>query len=84
VGGARETATRASNHGVREPTAAQLDQEVGRIAARDRTDTEREASPLRRPDDAVDLDTTELDFDVQVETIVERVRATLRRGAGSG
>lgn len=65
---------RLRDHGVERPTAAQLEQEAQRITERDRTDSERELSPLRRPADAFDLDTTGFDFDAQVEAIVRRVR----------
>lgn len=53
--------------------------EAASIAARDKRDSERAVSPLRRPDDAVDLDTTGLDFEEQVEAVVTRVRALFRR-----
>ena len=35
---------------------------------------ERAVSPLRKPDDAWELDTTGLDFEAQVEAVVRRVR----------
>jgi len=35
-------------------------------------------SPLRRPDDAVDLDTTRLSFEEQVRAVVQLVRARTR------
>lgn len=58
----------------REPTAEEVGLEAGRIAARDRADSEREASPLRRPDGAVILDTTALSMEEQVQRVVELVR----------
>ena len=48
--------------------------EMARIEARDRADSERSLAPLRQPDDAELIDTTELSFEEQVERIVERVR----------
>lgn len=48
--------------------------EAWRIEARDRSDQERETSPLRRPEGAMELDTTGLDFEEQVETIVRAVK----------
>lgn len=45
------------------------------IAERDRHDSEREHSPLRKPDDAHLLDTTRLTFDEQVEAIIDLVEA---------
>jgi len=44
------------------------------IARRDAQDQERDLSPLRRPDGAVQIDTTGLTFDEQVEAIVGLVR----------
>ena len=56
------------------PSAAEVDDEAARIAERDERDSRREIAPLRRPDDAVDLDTTHLAFEEQVERIVALVR----------
>ncbi len=53
----------------------EIAREAGEIAARDKRDSEREVSPLRRPDDAFDLDTTRLSFEEQVRAVVELVRA---------
>jgi len=44
------------------------------ILRRDEQDTHRAAGALRRADDAVDLDTTKLNIEEQVEFIVEQVR----------
>jgi cytidylate kinase len=49
--------------------------EAERLAARDRADSTRAIAPLARAPDAVELDTTELDFDQQVERIVALARA---------
>jgi cytidylate kinase len=65
---------RLRDHGVHAPATSDVEREAEGIAERDRTDSERELSPLRRPDDAIDVDTTSLSFDAQVEEIVERVR----------
>ena len=48
--------------------------EIERIEARDRADSTRAVAPLRRADDAIDLDTTNLSFEQQVAIISERVR----------
>lgn len=48
--------------------------EARAIAERDRRDSSREHSPLRRPDDAQLIDTTGMDFDAQVEAVVRLVR----------
>jgi len=53
---------------------ALLAAEVQRIAARDRADSTRAVAPLCEPVGGIIVDTTNLTFDMQVETIVERVR----------
>ena len=65
---------RLRDHGVTAPSADDVAREAERIAERDRTDSERELSPLRRPDGGIDVDTTALSFEDQVAAIVERVR----------
>ena len=62
-----------------EPSEDDVGRESGVIAERDRHDSERELSPLRKPADAHLLDTTRLDFEEQVATIVSLVEAL---GAG--
>jgi cytidylate kinase len=62
----------------REPDARAVEAEASRIAARDRTDAEREASPLRRPVGAVVLDTTSLTMDEQVAHVVGLVESLER------
>jgi cytidylate kinase len=51
--------------------------ELDHLSERDRTDTQRAVAPLRPAHDAVHLDTTDLDFDAQVQAIVTLVRARL-------
>jgi cytidylate kinase len=60
-------------HGVEQ----ELDELVDEIAARDRLDSEREASPLRRAADAIGLDTTGLTIEEQVDRVVEIVHRAL-------
>lgn len=55
------------------PLPHDIAEEADRIATRDQADTDREHSPLVRPDGAVDMDTTSLDFEAQVTEIVMRV-----------
>ncbi len=43
------------------------------IIQRDKTDSSRTASPLRRPKDAVEIDTSSLSVDEQVELVVRKV-----------
>jgi cytidylate kinase len=52
-------------------------EEADLLAARDRADASRTIAPLRRPDDAIDLDTTNLGFPEQVERIVTLARTRL-------
>lgn len=59
-----------------EPTSTEIDAEAARLEARDHADSERAASPLRRPEGAVDIDTTSLSMEEQVERIVGLVRAS--------
>jgi len=59
-------------------TPGSLPAEIARIEARDQADSTRAVAPLRRPDGAIDLDTTHLTFEQQVDSIVERVRAFQR------
>ena len=64
---------RLNEQGVADPSAAELVRETARIGERDRGDSEREFSPLRCPEDALELDTTRLTFEEQVEAIMKRV-----------
>ena len=66
---------RLKEGGVPEPTDDDVERESGVIAERDRHDSERELSPLRKPEDAHLIDTTRLDFEEQVSTIVGLVEA---------
>ena len=58
----------------REPTSAEIEEEAQRIERRDQADQSRRHSPLMRPADAVEVDTTGLPFDEQVAVIVRRVK----------
>ncbi|MBN2564235.1 MAG: (d)CMP kinase, partial [Candidatus Eisenbacteria bacterium] len=49
------------------------------IAERDRRDSTRTDSPLKKAEDAVELDTTNLTIEEQVERVVELAK---QRGAG--
>ncbi|MDH5760177.1 MAG: 3-phosphoshikimate 1-carboxyvinyltransferase [Gemmatimonadota bacterium] len=65
----------------REPTESELSGEVRAIAERDRRDSDRTHSPLVRPAGALDLDTTALSFQEQVDRVVQRVRELTDRNA---
>ncbi len=56
-----------------------LEAEAAALAARDQADSTRSVAPLRRAEDAVDLDTTALAFADQVWTIVELARPIFAR-----
>ena len=66
---------RLKEQGIEAPTTAEIDAEVARLEERDRIDSERAVAPLRRADDAVDIDTTQLTFEEQVSRIVELARS---------
>lgn len=57
-----------------EPEEDEVTAEAEEIGVRDRRDSERAVSPLRRPDGAEQLDTTRLTFEEQVEAVVALVR----------
>jgi cytidylate kinase len=59
------------------PAAADVAREAALLAERDRKDSARSIAPLRRADDAVLLDTSELDFAEQVGEIVRLARQRL-------
>ena len=51
---------------------------IGEMEERDRRDSTREESPLRRASDALELDTSCLTIDDQVRFVLEKVREKLR------
>ena len=61
------------DHG-REPDVAEVQEEARRIDQRDQADRSRSHSPLRRPEHALEVDTTGLPFDDQVSLILRRVK----------
>lgn len=58
-----------------------LEDLVREIAERDRKDSERDISPLCRAEDAIELDTSSLTIEEQVEFIVEKAQALIRQHA---
>jgi len=50
-----------------------IDELVGEICRRDRFDSERSHSPLKKADDAVEVDTSQLTIDEQVDFMVNRI-----------
>jgi cytidylate kinase len=67
---------RISQRGMRVDPAS-LAEEAALLSARDHADSTRAVAPLQRADDAVDLDTTRLGFEEQVERIVALARERL-------
>jgi len=57
----------------------ELARETAALAARDAADSDRPVAPLRRAEDAVDVDTTRMTFAEQVGRIVALARARVRR-----
>lgn len=57
-----------------ELSAVRIEEEARRLAERDARDRNRAVAPLRRPEGALDVDTTGLDFSGQVQVVVDRVR----------
>ena len=51
-----------------------IDELVEEIRRRDRLDSERSHSPLKKADDAIEVDTSELTIDEQVDFMVNKVR----------
>lgn len=66
------------------PTPERVERESRILEARDRSDSTRALSPLRKADDAVVVNTTDLQFEEQVERIVELARIRLDTPRGSG
>ncbi|NNF14467.1 MAG: (d)CMP kinase [Gemmatimonadetes bacterium] len=65
--------------GMEEPSEEEVVTHSGVIAERDRHDSEREHSPLRKPEEAELIDTTRLSFDEQVEAIIRLVQEAEQR-----
>jgi cytidylate kinase len=58
---------------------ATLEEVVGQLRARDERDKNRVVAPLRRADDAVYVDTTDMTFDEVVDLLVDRVNRRLEK-----
>ena len=57
---------------------AEIMAEAERLQARDKADASRPVAPLKSPDDAVEIDTSRMKFDEQVEGIASLARAVYR------
>lgn len=74
VADARERARRRQQEYAEQDVNISLDEVHEEILNRDRRDQERDLAPLRRADDAVELDTTDRSIEEQVEFVTERVQ----------
>ncbi len=77
VANVRERARRRRKDLMATGIQANEEELVSEIEARDRKDSTRATSPLRKADDAVELDTSDLTIDQQVEFIVTRARTII-------
>ena len=66
---------RLREHGVAQPSDDEVREEAARLQGRDEIDSTRAVAPLARAADAVELDTTRLEFSAQVAEIVRLARA---------
>jgi cytidylate kinase len=69
---------RLLEQGVASPGSPELEQEILRLAARDAADSTRSHAPLLQAPDAVLLDTTDLSFAQQVQSILDLARSRIR------
>lgn len=68
-----ERALRRHNENILKNFPSDLEKLKEEIALRDKIDTERETAPLKKADDAIELDTTSLTIDQVVEKIMSYV-----------
>lgn len=73
---------RLAERGTIAPSIDEVAAEVERLLERDRKDSEREIAPLVQAADAIAIDTSELDFDAQVEQVVRLARQRKRADGG--
>ncbi|MGP6146221.1 (d)CMP kinase [Jeotgalibaca sp. A122] len=73
VASAEERALRRYRESIEKGMDVSLDKLTEDMKARDHYDMNREASPLRKAEDAVELDSTKLSIDEVVETVLEMV-----------
>src|SRR5215218_2760429 len=66
---------RLREQGTAEPSDDEVGAEAGRLLGRDEVDSTRAVAPLARAPDAVEVDTTGLEFAAQVAEIVRLARA---------
>jgi cytidylate kinase len=74
----KERARRRQLELAAQQTSLTLEQMIDEIERRDRLDSSRDVSPLRKAPDAIEIDNTSLTVNDQVEWIVERFRERYR------
>jgi CMP/dCMP kinase len=74
-----ERAKRRHNENTKKNIPSDLDQLKSEIAQRDKLDSEREVSPLKKASDAVEIDTTSLG----IEDVASKILALVSERAGS-
>lgn len=80
VADARVRARRRHQDYARQDVDISFEEVLREIEERDRKDRTRDIAPLRRADDAIELDTTDRSVEEQVEFVVERVRTCQKQG----
>ncbi len=74
----QERAKRRYDELVAKGVAASFEETLAAMNERDRRDEQRAAAPLRRADDAIDLDTTSMSIDQVLDTMLRHVEARTR------
>lgn len=74
IASAEERALRRYRESISKGMDVSLEQLTDDMKARDYYDMNREASPLRKADDAVELDTTQMSIDEVVETVLNMIK----------
>jgi cytidylate kinase len=58
----------------RDPEGGELDREAATIQERDARDSSRAVAPLKKPEGALEVDTSDLTFEAQVQAILDHVK----------
>jgi cytidylate kinase len=77
IANVEERARRRQRELVAKGTHVELGVLMREIAERDRKDSTRETSPLRKADDAIELDTSNLTIEEQVEFVLQKARMVI-------
>jgi cytidylate kinase len=63
----------------RDPSPQELEEEASRIQERDARDSGRSLAPLRKPEGALEVDTSDMTFDMQVDIIIHHVKLLTKK-----